>query len=155
MVKVDPALLRRDLERDEAVRTFLYDDADGKRIRAGVTVKGNPTIGIGYNLDTGIDQDVIDLLYSKAVERAGRSMIASFPWFAELSEVRQRALLNMCFNLGPTSMAAFAPTWEHLRRGDWAAVGSHLRASLWHMQVGARAERIVFMLVNNRDPEVV
>jgi GH24 family phage-related lysozyme (muramidase) len=56
-------LLSQMLEREEGLRTLVYDDATGKPIGPGSVVQGHPTIGIGRALDvngiTAVEADFL------------------------------------------------------------------------------------------------
>jgi lysozyme len=65
--------------------------------------------------------------------------------------LRQRALLNMAFNLGwnpqaPGGLDDFKNTLRAMQDGHWTLAAAGMRASLWARQVGARAERLARMI---------
>ena len=56
----------------EGVKYRVYDDANGKEIKAGDTLVGHPTIGVGRNIASdgpGITKDEIDYLLSNDIKR--------------------------------------------------------------------------------------
>jgi lysozyme len=92
-------IVKATLTKDEARRTRLYNDVDGKTHQSAV---GKLTIGVGYNIeDRGLPNQVIDLLLDLSVAECVHDLTASFPWFSTLDEVRQHVMLNMRFQLGP------------------------------------------------------
>ena len=61
---------------------------------------------------------------------------------------------DILFNLGATNFSQFRHTIDAIRRSDWLAAHDGLLASLWHKQVGRRAERDALMILTNEWPEV-
>jgi len=59
---MDLDLTRRWIQRWEGRRPIAYDDATGETIRPGVRILGNPTIGVGLNLDTAAARRMIEAL---------------------------------------------------------------------------------------------
>ena len=146
---MDRDLLKQELSRDEARRTRVYDDADGSTpFTAGMTQKGKLTIGVGWNLtDNGLPDRQIDELLDIGIDRACEALDRIWPgWTAALDETRQRALANMAFNMGPAKLEGFPHFLAALKSGDYALAAQNLADSLWHRQVGPRAERIEAMI---------
>ncbi|WP_417825315.1 glycoside hydrolase family protein [Thalassospira povalilytica] len=136
--------LVRDLQRDEDIRLFVYDDATGQPIVSGYTVVGHPTIGVGRLLtsDRGISTvEALELLEAD-LDIVFKELDRSFPWWRGLSENRQRALANMAFNLGIPRLSKFQNMLAALKRGDYQLAADEAMNSRWAKQVGARAERI-------------
>ena len=63
------------------------------------------------------------------------------PWWREMSEPRQRGLINMSFNLG-TRLMNFRKMLAAMEAGDWELAADEALNSKWAGQVGARATRI-------------
>ena len=168
----DRARLAREIARDEGDKLAVYRCAEGFR-----------TIGKGRNLDTvgisaaetaalgitvasciarGITQAQSDALFGNDIARTEADLDRHLPWWRQLDPVRQRVMLNMCFNLGigvpPTrtrkgeGLRAFVNTLPRIQRGDWPSAVAGMRASLWHRQVGARAERLEAMMLTGKEP---
>ncbi|MAL41377.1 glycoside hydrolase family protein [Thalassospira sp.] len=136
--------LVKDLQRDEDIRLFVYDDATGQPIVSGYTVVGHPTIGVGRLLtsDRGISTvEALELLETD-LDIVFKELDRSFPWWRGLSENRQRALANMAFNLGIPRLSKFQNMLAALKRGDYQLAADEAMNSRWAKQVGARAERI-------------
>ena len=56
----------------EGMRLKVYDDANGNEIRAGDTLVGHPTIGVGRNIagdGLGITEEEAKMLLSNDVDR--------------------------------------------------------------------------------------
>lgn len=148
-----------ELMRDEGTVLYVYDDANGKPIVSGYTLIGNPTIGTGRNLakgSTGISMAENFLLLGNDISDAARGLDADPMWAGwwrgSLSPIRQRGLLNLRFNMGQATLDEFKRLCAAMKAGDWAEAGVQLRNSRWWNQVGARAERVFQMIVNDALP---
>lgn len=137
---IDMDKLRAELTRDEGKRHRIYVDTVGK-------VSG----GIGRNLtDVGFSDDEINLMFSNDIARAILDLNRELPWWTMLNSVRQRVLVNLCFNMGignrEHGLLSFKNTLEHMRAGHYASAAAGMRNSLWYKQVGARGERLAHMM---------
>lgn len=135
--------LRKELILDEDKRLFPYSDTKGKL-----------TIGIGHNLtDKGLSEEIVDLIFIKDVQECIEGLDGNLPWWRNLSEVRQRVLLNMCFNLGITKLLKFKNTLKAMQEGKIESAVSGMRNSKWYrIDVPNRARKLVKMYL--RDSEV-
>ncbi|WP_347092601.1 glycoside hydrolase family protein [Sphingomonas parapaucimobilis] len=164
--------LAREIARDEGDVLTVYRCSEGYR-----------TIGKGRNLDTvgisaretavlgitvascvarGISQAQSDALFFTDIERTEADLDRHLPWWRKLDPVRQRVMMNMCFNLGigsppsknrqGTGLHAFVNTLPRIERGDWVGAVAGMKASLWHRQVGARAVRLEAMMLTGKEP---
>lgn len=121
-----------DLIRDEGVRLKPYKDTVGKL-----------TIGIGRNLDdVGISEEEARAMLNADVDRAESQLRKTFTWFLTAPEPVQRALVNMCFNMGITRLTQFGKMLSALANKDYDLAASEALKSKWATQVGARAVRI-------------
>lgn len=135
-----PQLLA-DLKRDEGVRVKPYIDT------AGVL-----SIGVGRNLtEVGLRPLEIDYLLSNDVYEAIEDC-ESFDWWELLNEVRQRALVNMRFNLGPSRFRGFVLMLDAIGQQDYYTAAQQMLLSTWSTQVGARAIRLARMIEHGTDP---
>lgn len=124
--------LIEDLIRDEGSRNFPYLDSEG------IT-----TIGVGRNLeDRGLSDGEIAVLLGNDLVWVSADLDRNIGWWRELSSDRQRALANMCFNLGWPRLSKFTLMLAALESGDWDEAAYQALDSQWAVQVGARAERI-------------
>ena len=135
--------LKHDLIRDEGSRSKPYFDTVGKC-----------TIGVGRNLtDKGISSDELDFMLSNDILEVTKELDAHVGWWSSLDEVRQRALANMCFNLGITRLLQFRNLLAAVQNGTWTnAMSEETRKTPWAHQVGMRAERIIHMFETGTDP---
>lgn len=145
---MDTGKLKADLKQDEGERLTVYDDATGEPIVSGSTVKGHPTIGVGRNLTSarGITQDECDKLLDDDIHLVTGELEKQFPWWSSLSDGRQRALANMCFNLGMPTLKQFKNMLAALEKGDYDAAAKEALDSKWARQVGQRAQKIAQLI---------
>ena len=133
--------LVRQLVEHEGLRTDLYVDTVGKQ-----------TIGVGRNLtDVGISQAEALMLLDNDIARAEAGLDRAFPWWREMSDVRQRVLCDMCFNLGLEKLRHFERTLSAMHRGDYAQAAVGMLSSKWAEQVGRRARRLAQMMETGTD----
>ncbi|HEX8875378.1 MAG TPA: glycoside hydrolase family protein, partial [Phycisphaerales bacterium] len=130
--RYDEETLLRELHRDEGLRLKPYRCTAGKL-----------TIGVGRNLDdVGITAEEADYLLRNDVYRAEAALDRQLPWWRNLSDVRQRVILNMAFNLGMAGLLSFKTTLGHVEAGRYLEAAQSMLASKWARQVGPRAERL-------------
>jgi hypothetical protein len=90
--------------RLEDLRLRAYDDATGKELRPGDTLKGNLTIGIGRNLTgRGISSSEAMVCFEHDLADVFADL-EKFPWWGPLDVVRQMAVADVRFNLGPAGL---------------------------------------------------
>lgn len=136
MSSFDMPTLLAELKRDEGVRLKPYTDTVGKL-----------TIGVGRNLsDVGISDDECTSMLENDIARTAASLDAKLPWWRDLDPVRQRVILNMCFNMGIAGLMTFVNTLAFVKSGNWSAAANGMLASKWATQVGARAQRLAQMM---------
>ena len=145
--------LASDLILDEEVRLVVYDDKTGKSLRTGDTLQGNATIGVGRNLHEPLSEAAWRFLLNESIETVLADIDRACHWFDALDDVRQRAVVNMVFNLGLPRFLNFKKTIAAIERGDWQIAAIEALDSTWAQQVGARATRIAGMLRTGTDPE--
>jgi lysozyme len=124
--------LTNELVRDEALKLKPYRCTAGKL-----------TIGIGRNLeDRGITQEEAYYLLQNDILQCCQTLDRMAPWWRKMSDARQRALINMCFNLGETRLRGFRKMLLALELGNYPEAYDQALDSAWATQVGDRAKRI-------------
>ncbi len=102
---------------------------------------GQATIGFGRLMDRGISRDEAEVMLKNdlkwAVEAADK-----YPWFRIMSRPRQRAVINMIYNLGAYRFSTFKKMITALQAGNYELAAEEALDSLWAKQVGRRADRI-------------
>jgi lysozyme len=70
----------------------------------------------------------------------------ALPWWRGLDPVRQRVLVNMCFNLGITKLLEFVLTLAAIKAAQYETAAREMLASDWAKEVGKRANRLSIMM---------
>ena len=137
-----------------ALRVELTLD-EGEKSKPYIDTSGNVTIGIGRNLTAnGVSADEISLMFTNDVTAAESALDAGVPWWRTLDPVRQRVMLNMCFNMGWTVFSQFKRFFIFMKGGEWEEAGAAMQASLWWHQVGERAVRLQGMVLTGNPPAI-
>lgn len=136
-------------------KTRLYEQLklhEGKKNKPYKDTVGKLTIGIGRNLDDrGITEEEIVFLFGTDVDLVEKELDKNLKWWRDMSEVRQRVLVDMCFNLGITKLLTFKNTLEAMRTGRYNDAASGMLNSLWAKQVKGRAVRLANMMRTGED----
>ena len=128
---------------------------EGEKVRPYTDTRGKVTIGIGWNLtDNGLPLDLIDELYNRAVLSADQALDRLWPWWRKLDPVRQRAMENLMFNMGPSVLAQFMTFSAAMFHGKWDAAAAALQNSHWYSQTGRRGPLVVEMVKTGVDPKL-
>lgn len=141
---VDFKKLTADLRRDEGEKKMR-----GRHVAYKDSL-GFLTIGIGRLIDErkggGLTDDEADYLLNNDIQRTYAEVVSNLPWFVNLSEVRQRAIMNMAFQLGVPKLLGFRNTLALLRSGRYDEAAREALNSTWAGQTPARAKRVADML---------
>ena len=160
MDSLNREVLRAELTRDEGEKFRVYRCAAGKL-----------TIGVGRNLDDvgissketealkitkasciqkGVTKAQSQTLLDNDIDRAMRDLDDRFPWWRKLDPVRQRVLVNMCFNMGigngRNGLSSFRNTLRYIQEGKYGDAADNMLASRWASQVGDRAQRLAVLM---------
>lgn len=63
-----------------------------------------------------------------------------------LSDIRKRALINLCFNMGISTLLDFRNSLYYLFKGDYSKSADNFKKSKWYRQVKGRGDRITDMI---------
>lgn len=132
--------LEQMLERHEGCRATPYIDSVGAQ-----------TIGIGHNLHKPLSRAAIMQIFRDDLADATNECLHAFPWFADLTEVRQYAVVDMCFNLGLPRLLKFTKFLTAMDRGDYEAAANEMLDSLWAKQVKGRAVELAGMIRGSQE----
>jgi lysozyme len=137
--------LRNDVMGAEGFRQFPYFDCCGKPYRSCTCPrKGKLTIGFGRNLDdVGLSKLEAEVLLDHDLHTAEQTANRMFDWFGSLSELRQRAVAELIYNLGAAGVRGFRQMLLAIKVKQFKAAAAHLLDSKWRTQVGpTRSQRI-------------
>jgi len=127
--------LQKELEQDEGRRNKPYPDSEGIL-----------TIGVGYNLEKGLPDTIIDQLFCLSTNEAIEDAESLFKGYKDLTAARQRVVVNMAFNLGRSRLKGFKKMIQAVRDHKWEEAAAEMLDSKWHDDVGKRAERLAKMM---------
>ncbi len=137
---VDIARLQQQLIKHEGLRLFPYEDTVGKM-----------SIGVGHNLtDRGLTSDQVMKILNDDIYMVIKQ-ISTFSWYAALNEVRQRALVDMIFNIGITKFNQFTHLIAALEASNYDEAAHQMLESKWAEQVGVRANTLANMVKMGKD----
>ncbi len=128
-----------ELKRDERFVSHGYMDD-----------RGNLTIGYGRLIDRkrggGLTEPEARQLLLNDIAGAIKDLDRNVPWWRAMSGNAQRALTNMCFNLGWPRLSGFKKMLAAMKAGDMTTAADEALDSRWAGQVGDRAIRIAALI---------
>lgn len=127
------------LVQHESYRQFPYTDTTG-----------HLTIGIGRNLiDRGVSTTEAFYLLDDDILYFSSKLTHYLSFFIDLSENRQIALIDMCFNLGLQGFLGFKGMILALEAHDYERAAMEMMDSKWAQQVGERASQLAAIMRTN------
>ncbi len=161
-----------DLDREKLKAQLVKHE--GKESKVYVDTEGNPTIGVGFNLNRGdakakiealgldfskvkagtqtLTDDQIFTLLDADMDAAIADSMSVFPKFTDLSDVRQRVIVDMMFNLGKPKFQGFKDMIAAVKAADFAKAADEMKDSKWYTQVGNRGKTLEKMMRTDADP---
>ena len=116
------------------------EDFEGLELKAYQCTAGKTTIGLGRNLDDyGITKEEAFYLAKNNIYELENELDRAIPWWRQLEEARQRALINLAYNVGTTTLLKFKKTLQYLEDGSYEEAAKEVLDSRWADQVGRRA----------------
>ena len=115
-------------------------DFEGLELKAYQCTAGKTTIGLGRNLDDyGITEEEAYYLAKNNIYELEDELDRAIPWWTQLDDARQRALINLAYNVGTTTLLKFKKTLQYLEDGSYEEAAKEVLDSRWADQVGRRA----------------
>ena len=115
-------------------------DFEGLELKAYQCTAGKTTIGLGRNLDDyGITEEEAYYLAKNNINELEDELDRAIPWWRQLDDARQRALINLSYNVGTTTLLKFKKTLQYLEDGSYEEAAEEVLDSRWADQVGRRA----------------
>jgi lysozyme len=137
-----PSAIVQTLQRDEGLRLKLFRDT-----------RGNWLIGYGRNLKSrGISGDEAMILLQNDILACQDDLDKHLPWWRRLSDLRQMAMLSLCYNLGIYGLKDFKAALKSMEAGRYREAARQFMASKWARQVGHRARRITHIIEHDTQP---
>ena len=144
------------IDMNELIQRFVLHE--GCELKPYHCLAGYLSIGIGRNLETnpltseeqkvvgnwqcGITKDAAFFLLKNDIARAKKECESKIPFWQQLDQERQYALLDMTFNLGIKGVLKFKKMLAAMGCGDWEKAAEECLNSKYAAQTGQRAKRI-------------
>ena len=130
--------IQASLKREEGFRKFAYKDSLGLL-----------TIGVGRCIEEGhglgISEAEAEHLLANDIERSLNECRA-FEFWNDLTPSRQRAMIEMCFQLGLPRLKKFSKALAGMAAGDYETAADEFLNSRWATQTPARAKRMAALI---------
>lgn len=149
---------------NEAVQRLSMHE--GIRLQAYRCPAGFWTIGVGRNLETnpitaeeervvgdwrsGITKEAAFYLLRRDIARVEKECRQLIPFWKQLDDERQYALIDMAFNLGIGGLLKFKKMLSFLGVGNYRQAALECLASKYAKDTGRRAERIARTIETGR-----
>lgn len=107
-----------------------------------------------YPLGTAVSKEQVNAWFEKdsvSSIKGAQNFLGMDTW-GELSDVRKRAVADLCYNMGYGGLSQFVRFRAAMKAGKWDLAVQSLRESKWYGQVGRRAGDIITMVGKNIDP---
>ncbi|MDD6056598.1 MAG: glycoside hydrolase family protein [Helicobacteraceae bacterium] len=135
----------------------LTADFEGFSAKVYKCPAGFNTIGYGRNIEANplsneeasalrdgqVSKEIALLWLKEELEKCYKALDKALPFYKNLDEARQVALLDMAYNLGIKGLLGFKNTLKFVEKGDWINACINLEKSRWYKQVGRRSKKIV------------
>ena len=123
---------------------------EGLELKSYQCSAGYLTIGVGRNVEElGITEDEARYLLDNDILRVTKELDNAMPWWRDLSEVRQRVVVDMVFNLGLSRFLNFKNAINAMQEEDWDEAAAQMLDSRWADQVGQRAHRLAEAMIED------
>lgn len=173
-VTIGGAWYRPDIALDRKKLLKQLVEHDGKHSRIHTDANGVQTIGIGYRLDhpeaakhlrdigaelqqvtkgsIELSNDQIDHLLQSSLDEALRTCRLAFPHFSQLSDVRQRVLIELSMAFGAIEMNRSTDVIRLVNSGDFASSAAAMEEYSWFQRSKAKCEILAEMMRTGCDP---
>lgn len=120
---------------------------EGLRLKPYKRATGKLSIGYGRDLeDRGITQKEADILLINDIYLCYQEL-ECFSWFPDLDNVRQMALVDLCFSIGLSALLNLRGPLALMAQGLYQSAAAEFLDSEWANQVGEnRSSKIAYML---------
>lgn len=125
MPSVENDLTTTRLCTEEGKRPRAYNDATGRTVTC--LPQGNLSIGVGINLETGLDDEEIRFLTSHRLGLV-ETKLAVYPWYTSLNSPRRSVLLDIAYNQGIGGLLHYPHMIAALATSAWSTAASECSA---------------------------
>ena len=139
------------MNMDELIKELIMDE--GYKYEIYLDHLGNPTLGVGHLItekDEEHEQEVGTIVQEERIKECLEQDINTVceeldkneSWWRGLTDIRQRVMVNMCFNLGYPRFSGFKRFLAAMNTAQWETAAVEMLDSKWATQVGDRAIRL-------------
>lgn len=123
---------------------------EGLELKSYTCSAGYITLGVGRNVEElGITEEEARYLLDNDILRVSKELDTAIPWWREMSEVRQRVVVDMVFNLGISRFLNFKLAISAMLNQDWEEAAAQMLDSKWADQVGQRSHRLAKAMIED------
>jgi len=123
---------------------------EGLELKSYTCSAGYITLGVGRNVEElGITEDEARYLLDNDILRVTKELDNAMPWWRDMSEVRQRIVVDMVFNLGMSRFLNFKNAINAMQEEDWPEAAAQMLDSKWADQVGQRSHRLAKAMIED------
>ena len=123
---------------------------EGLELKSYTCSAGYITLGVGRNVEElGITEDEARYLLDNDILRVTKELDNAMPWWRDMSEVRQRIVVDMVFNLGMSRFLNFKNAINAMQEEDWDEAAAQMLDSKWADQVGQRSHRLAKAMIED------
>ncbi len=123
---------------------------EGLELKSYTCSAGYVTLGVGRNVEElGITEEEARYLLDNDILRVGEELDNAIPWWRDMSEVRQRVVVDMVFNLGISRFLNFRKAINAMQEQDWEEAAAQMLDSRWADQVGQRSHRLAKAMIED------
>lgn len=108
--------------------------------------RGNDTVGIGHLCSNGFSDAVIDLIFDEDWQAHYNFLRLHYPWFSDLDENRQLALISMGFNLGDKNFEDFTGVIKAMGSKNYKLAAQEMINSVWDREVPNRVQELAAII---------
>lgn len=136
---IDMQVMRAELNRDEGRVRWAYQDSEGYW-----------TCGVGFLIDHRkgalIPDAVIDFWLGYEIDIVASGLNAALAWWPDLDDVRQRALVNMGYQMGVDGLLEFKTMLRLISEGEYDEAADDAARTPWAKETPERALRVITMI---------
>jgi len=114
---------------------------EGFRSKMYKCTEGFWTIGYGFNLEAGMNEEEASLLLRYRVSQL-QAQLGGRVWFARLDHVRQEVIVQMAYQLGVGGVDTFRRMIGAISQGDYEKASAEMLDSRWAAQTPSRAKEM-------------
>lgn len=107
-------------------------------------------VSLAHVRKKGLTASQAEVCLDNDIDRSMADLDRYYPWWRQLDPVRQRVLVNMCFNMGigtPTKgLRSFTGTMPLIKNGEYERAAANMLVSKWARQVKSRATRLAELM---------